>query len=240
MRNVVSGDETNCDWAIKPKKTLNWRGAKTVEAQGACSSGRASVMLCVSAAGEMLHPFLIFTGSKKGTIRKKELVKLDGYPTMMRYTTQGKAWMDEVTMLEWVDVVWKPFVHGKLGLFLLLIDEASSHLTAEVMKCIGELRTILVVVPGGYTSKLQIMDVGINKPFKQYYEDSSEEFVRNWVYRHEAGVKPKPTRVDIAKWVSNAWNSITKATVMNTWRKCGYIDQCTVDEWMQPAIDDSY
>jgi hypothetical protein len=181
--------------------------------------------LCVTASGYKLDPFLIFTGSKKGPIRTKELQALVGFPKGIHYTTQAKAWMDEVTMLEWVKFVWKPFTQSRPGLFLLILDEARAHMTSDVVKAISQCKTFLEIIPGGYTSKLQVLDVGINRPFKHYYEDQSEQFVRKWTYDHPPGEKAKPTRQDVAHWVWNAWDSIKEDGIVNTWRHCGYINR---------------
>jgi hypothetical protein len=240
LGNVVNGDETNCDWAVSPKKTLNKKGAKTCEANACSSSGRSTVLLCVSAAGVKLEPFVIYTGSKKGTIAKKELRNSvsNGYPLHMHYTTQKSAWMDEETMLEWIEVVWKPFTDMRPGLFLLILDEARAHLTEKVSKRLSELRTIYEIIPGGYTSKLQVLDVGINRPFKHYYKEASESFVRHWVNGHVPGEKPHPLRQDVAKWILHAWGKISKATIMSTWRHVGYIKTSDVNFYVDTNSSD--
>jgi hypothetical protein len=35
------------------------------------------------------------------------------------------------------------------------------------------------IIPGGYTSKLQVMDVGLNRPFKFYYQEAAFAFFDN-------------------------------------------------------------
>jgi hypothetical protein len=239
LDNVVNGDETNADWAIPPKRSLNKKGAKTCEANGAASSGRSTVLLCVSGAGSKLEPFVIFNGSKKGTIRKKELTRLVGYPLFLQYTTQQSAWMDEETMLEWIEIVWKPYTNMRRGLFLLLLDEARAHLTDKVVKRLSELKTILEIIPGGYTSKLQVLDVGINRPFKRYYEECSEEFVRKWTSKNPPGVKPKPSRVDVANWIDESWKKITRGTILNTWRHIGFIKPKDAEYYLATSSSDS-
>jgi DDE superfamily endonuclease len=49
-----------------------------------------------------------------------------------------------------------------------LLDEFPVHLTSKVGTVFVELNTEIEVIPGGYTSKLQVLDVGINKPLKTY------------------------------------------------------------------------
>jgi hypothetical protein len=223
QENIVNGDETNCDWSPPPKKTLSREGANSVAANSTSSSQRCTALLCVTAAGTKLPPFVIFSGTKNGRIKNKELVGLLGYPTGLVYTCQKCAWMDEPTMLEWLEFVWKPFVESREGLCLLLLDEARSHMTAKVVRRLGELRTVFEIIPGGYTAKLQVLDVGLNRPFKFYYQEASQEFVRNWTMNHLPGEKPKPTRQIVAGWISHAWSHIDQDMIRNTWRRCDYI-----------------
>jgi hypothetical protein len=56
-----------------------------------------------------------------------------------------------------------------------------------VCRQISDLGTILEIIPGGYTSKLQVLDVGINRPFKYYYEEMSYDFVREWTAKNVPG-----------------------------------------------------
>jgi hypothetical protein len=158
----------------------------------------------------------------------------------MRYTTQQSAWMDEESMLEWIEVVWQPFTRQRKGLCLLILDEARSHLTDKVQRRFSELNTLLEIIPGGYTAKLQVLDVGINRPFKKYYEEASEEFVRRWVMKNAAGVKPKPSRVDVSHWIQDSWSRIKRESIMNTWRRIGYIKQSEVDFYLADSSDGDY
>jgi hypothetical protein len=212
-------------------------GERTIAAQGSASSQRSSALLCVTASGERLPPFVIFSGSKNGPIRKKELVNLHGYPKDMVYTTQKSAWMDEATMVEWVECVWKPFVMKRKGLCLLILDEAKSHMTSTVCRQISDLGTILEIIPGGYTSKLQVLDVGINRPFKYYYEEMSYDFVREWTAKNVPGEKPKPSRQDVAKWIQSAWSMISSDTIVRTWRRCEYVLEDKVQSNDTPTVN---
>jgi hypothetical protein len=59
------------------------------------------------------------------------------------------------------------------------------------------------------------MDVGINKPFKNYVRSQFEI----WLIANLDNAKPQ--RKDVAKWISNAWNEIEQRTIVNSWRKAG-------------------
>lgn len=77
------------------------------------------------------------------------------------------------------------------------------------------LRQVEFVV-NGYTSKLQILDVGINKPFKQYCRERQVEYMVS-----QNSAIEKPTRQVVAHWALEAWNRITIDTIKNSWRRVG-------------------
>jgi DDE superfamily endonuclease len=70
-------------------------------------------------------------------------------------------------MLKGVKNIWRPSTLAKGGrMTYLLLDECQSHMTSAVGRAFAECNTEIDIIPGGYTSKLQAKDVGINKPFK--------------------------------------------------------------------------
>jgi len=47
-----------------------------------------------------------------------------------------------------------------------LLDAASGHKTADVKEIFKKQGTMLAMIPGGLTSKLQPLDISVNKSFK--------------------------------------------------------------------------
>jgi hypothetical protein len=119
-------------------------------------------------------------------------------------------------------MVWQPFVDSKTGLCLLLIDDFKAHMTAKVCRKFAACRTILEIIPPGYTSKLQVMDVGLNKPFKMHYGDQVDCFVRDFTLNNIPGTKAKPGRRLVASWIDTAWGKVTKEMCTNTWKHCDF------------------
>ena len=68
-----------------------------------------------------------------------------------------------------------------------------------------------------YTSKLQVLDVGINKPFKNNVDTAYE----TWLISNQ---NTKVHRKDIARFIDNAWQSIPNECVENTWEHIGLLD----------------
>ena len=59
------------------------------------------------------------------------------------------------------------------------------------------------------------MDVGVNKPFKGYVREVSENFMLG---------NPKNRKVkweDIAQWIHTGWEEVKVETITRTWNKIG-------------------
>ena len=67
----------------------------------------------------------------------------------------------------------------------------------------------------GYTSKLQTLDVGIKKSFKDYWRQWQASFI----IANPSNCKP--SRQIITKWASETWNKVTKESIINTWNHIG-------------------
>jgi DDE superfamily endonuclease len=127
-----------------------------VSIKGADSSSRCTVMLGASISGKNIPPLL-----QTGHI-KREIARKEGNPEEMEYDVQERAWMDEALMYEWIKKIWKPVtIHNNI--MYLILDECRSHLAMAVRKVFADCNTGVDLIPGGYTNKLQPMDVGFNK-----------------------------------------------------------------------------
>jgi DDE superfamily endonuclease len=108
----------------------------------------------------MLRPFVIFKESCRVEIKVRFLQQ-------MEYGMRQKGWMDENLMLQWIEQVWKPSVtYFEVSYFIL--DCCTSHVTTAVKEAFDNCNTELVFILKDYTSKLQLIDDGINKPFQTY------------------------------------------------------------------------
>lgn len=105
-------------------------------------------------------------------------------------------------------------------------------MTTAVCAAIADCNTELEIIPGGYTSKLQVMDVSLNKPFKDRVRDQVEDFILN------EPIGSKPTRQIVSHWISRSWNCIPPLFVQNGWRKAGYLTQGLDVAEIDSASDD--
>ena len=84
----------------------------------------------------------------------------------------------------------------------------------SVVDRLAQLGTRSEFIVAGCTSTLQVLDVGVNRPFKGNMQTLFTE------HMIKTGGQ-KPSRKDVANWISAAWNSITHQTITNTWRHVG-------------------
>jgi hypothetical protein len=142
--------------------------------------------------------------------------------------------MDETKMLDWVERIWKPWAATKKGTTYLLMDEFASHMTAKVKLAIYACDSEIDFIIAGYTSKLQVLDVGLNRPYKDEYRRQFEQFM---VTSNTA----KPHRQDVANWAWNAWKTVNTSMILNTWRRViafGDEEEADEEEMIYESDDD--
>ena len=127
------------------------------------------MMLACLGDGTKLPPYVVF---KRKTL-PKDLV----LPRGIRVRAQAKGWMDESLVKDWLNSVWTK-VGGLLRKRNLLVwDSFRAHLSDNVKRVLKNSRTDVAVIPGGMTSLLQPLDVGVNKPFK----DNLRQYWNEWM-----------------------------------------------------------
>ena len=103
---------------------------------------------------------------------------------------------------------------------LLLLDSFSAHLKDSVKAAIkGKTNVDLAVVPGGYTSLLQPLDVGIIKPFKDGYRRRWHHWMLSNAFSNINKLK-RPDYLTVCQWVSESWEDLRmKAVIPNSFRR---------------------
>ena len=206
-------DETPLYFDIVPNHVLDRKGKKSIIVRTTGSEKRhLTIVLCVTHEGEVLPALAIFKG--------KRPLKIKAQDVFIR--TQQKAWMDEEMMLEWIDLVWEPATEGKRA--LLVLDSFSAHITNDVKKRLKEINTVPLVIPGGCTSKIQPLDVCLNKPFKSFARKHWSEYVMAQAEQVTTTKKLNPPqKQDVANWVSDAVHKLQDQSgmVIKSFATCG-------------------
>lgn len=158
LKYIGNMDETPLWFDLPSNSTIDHKGAKTVSIRttGHERSSFTVVLACM-ADGSKLPAVCIF---------KLKNVPKENFPHGIHIRANEKGWMNEKEMLWWIETVWtsrNPFGNSRS---LLVLDSFRGHIVNSVKNRLVEKNTNIAVIPGGCTSKLQPLDVAINKSFK--------------------------------------------------------------------------
>jgi hypothetical protein len=120
--------------------------------------------------------------------------------------------MTSELMVKWLKEVW----HRRPGSRLkkrgiLVLDAFKGHLTDRVKTVASNLlNTHLVIIPGSITSQLQVLDVVVNKPFK----DRVRRLYGEWLLSGNCSLTPagnirRPSEALLGQWTKTAWDDIS-------------------------------
>ena len=111
---------------------------------------------------------------------------------------------------EWGNVFTNPLSTGSSGK-ILVADMHTAQQTDAVKRLLVNKKTFLVNVPPGCTSRVQPLDVSVNKPFKNRVREQFEKHLDENLDRYVEGkLTASERRVLTTKWVANAWEKLSE------------------------------
>lgn len=183
-------------------RTVEGRGKDSVKIDSTGhEKANFTVLLCVTASGELLNPMLIF---------KKKLVPKETFPNDVVVRTNITGWMTADLMKDWIEECW-PNRDDDPSKSLLLMDSARAHLTDDVRNSFKE-RAKVAIISGGMTRFLQPLDVRINKPFKDNLRRGWDAWMANEenVKFIKSGRRKRMSYAGAATLVSESFKAVTK------------------------------
>jgi hypothetical protein len=214
---IINMDETPIFFDMPRSSTVTGKGAKEVRIRGTKGGKkRVTYVVSCSAAGEMLKPMVIFKGKTKQTLKNTKQRERD-----VLVTFQAKGWMDQGIMRKWIKSILTP--HTKVRHCLLVFDSFRAHLTDEVLQSLAKVNTTVVVIPGGCTSKVQPVDVSLNKPIKDIVRGLWEDLMVQHVNQSTTSSAPSVSKDDIVDWIvrANTLLSTQGNCVTKSFKVCG-------------------
>jgi hypothetical protein len=214
LSQMGNADEVAVFFDMPRNYTLSEKGQKqvTVKTTG-YEKLRVTVMLSVTADGNKLPPYIILN---RKTMPKETFC--DG--VIVR--AHKNAWMTAELMQDWLGSVWERRPGGLLNRnSMLVMDAFRGHLTEEIKTRLKNKNCDLVVIPGGMTSQLQPLDVGVNKPFK----DRIRTQYNQWLSENEHALTPtgkikRASAATLVEWISNAWKELKTDSITKSFLKC--------------------
>nr|XP_024218269.1 tigger transposable element-derived protein 6-like [Halyomorpha halys] len=203
--DIFNADETALFFRCIPSATFTFKGDPCHG--GKLSKERVTLLLAASMSGKEKLPLLMIGKSKKPRC-------LRGVRTLpLNYKNNIKAWMTRDIFTDWLRSI---DIHMRLNKrkILLFIDNCSAHTHLPQFENIK-----IIFLPPNTTSRLQPMDQGIIKNFKQLYRTEVVKLILQKIENHET--------VDITilaamRLARRAWNDVKSATVANCFKKSGF------------------
>uniref|UniRef100_A0AAQ5X707 HTH CENPB-type domain-containing protein n=1 Tax=Amphiprion ocellaris TaxID=80972 RepID=A0AAQ5X707_AMPOC len=130
------------------------------------------------ADGTKLPPYVVL---------KRKTVPKEAMPAGIIVRAQEKGWMETELVVDWLKVVWGRRRWGlRKKRNMLILDAFRGHLSDPVKKQVKAMNGDLVIIPGGMTSQLQVLDVVVNKPFK----DNLRKKYTEWLLSGDHALTP--------------------------------------------------
>ena len=151
-------DETPMTFDLPSNTTVDEIGIRTVSIRttGHEKTNFTVVLTCM-ADGTKLPPLIIF---------KLKKIPKGNFPPEVIVHANPTGWMNENEMLYWIENVWVKRARLSNPQSLLVLDSFSAHIVDSVKRRFSEKNTNIAVIPEGLTSRLQPLDISMNKSFK--------------------------------------------------------------------------
>lgn len=172
---IYNVDETGL--TTVPKSQSKIIAMKRRRQVGTLTSGERgqliTAVLCMSAAGHYVPPFLIFP-----RVRMKDEL-LDGTPAETAYSCHISGWMQTHIFIEWMHHFIKHVKPSKDDPILLLLDGHVTHTkNLDLIDLAREHGVILLCFPPHCTHRLQPLDVSFMAPLSTFYSQEVKAWLR--------------------------------------------------------------
>ena len=144
------------------------RGTKRVERVMEHSKVAISLMLCISASGDILPPFVVY--------KAENLYGnwCNGGPAGSRYDVTKTGWSDSRTFELWFRHIFLPHVENIPGEKVVIADNLASHFTSTVVSLCRENNIYFTTIPPNSTHLMQPLGVAFFEPLKSYWRSVLE------------------------------------------------------------------
>lgn len=192
--HIFNYDESNlCDDPGKSKGIFR-RGIKYPERVVNFSKSATSIMVCGSASGVLLPPYIIYKSDcmwdtwcqngPKGTPCCSRPCCSRG----TRYARTKHGWLDAQTFEDWFKLTFVPHAKRLEGQKIIIGDNLAAHINIAVLKLCEENQISFICLPANATHICQPLDVAFFRPLKQAWRKKLLE----WKQSHpRSGPLPK-------------------------------------------------
>ena len=213
LDHIGNMDEVPVYFDMLSKFTMDFQGSSDIRVTTTGSEySRFTVVLCVTASRIKLPAYIIF--------RRKTIPKFN-HPSNVIVSANEKSCMTASETLLWHEAIWmkrKNVMFNRKS--LLMLDGAPGHKTDNVKEKFHRSGTLMAMIPGGLTKKLQVLDISVNKSFKSRLRSRWENWLINGYKNYtKSGNLKRVSYEEITKWISEAWNEVPVSTITSGFKK---------------------
>jgi hypothetical protein len=253
---VVNMDQTGVHLVSASSFTYEVAGSSDVAIVGAEDKRQITACVAASLRGDLLPLQLIFQGK---TARSQPASTAASTAARVDITCSDNHWSTQETMQRWITNILLPHSERMIsthGLnanahILLLLDCWAVHKSVEFRGWLQREhpRIHLVFVPANCTSKLQLADVALQRPFKSCISQSFNEWAADAVAKQiksgeviglaaqlgMAAIKPL-----VLQWCVDSWKGLRerKQLILDGWeRSCLSMFDITSEHRRNDAVE---
>ena len=124
-------------------------------------------------------------------------------------------------MGDWTEEVWiRRNNPGPADKSILSLDSAKCHLTAYAKNAVGSTAH-MAVIPARMTKVLQVLDVSVNKVFKDNLRKKWEQFMIDKA-KHtftKSGNMKRASYAEVCRWIVESWDEVRPETIIKGFKK---------------------
>ena len=180
--HIFNYDESNLTDDPGKKKLLYRRGIKYPEKVMNHSKSSTTIMVCGSASGTLLPPYVVYRsehlwdtwtqGGPKGSPCCSEPCCSRG----THYNRTNHGWMEAQSFSDWFHSVFLPHSRRLEGRKVLIGDNLASHFSDEVLSTCESENISFVCLPANSTHICQPLDVSFFRPMKMAWRSKLTEW----------------------------------------------------------------
>jgi len=214
--NILNYDETNLADDPGRKKVILRRGTKYPERVMDSSKSAVSLMYAACGDGTLLPPYVVY----------KALHIYDawtiGGPKGARYNRSKSGWFDLHCFRDWFEKIALPHLKSLTGKKIMLGDNLSSHLSADVVKMCEENNIHFCFLTPNSTHLSQPLDVAFFRPMKVAWRKILEKFKKSGAGRKQASI-PKEVFPSLLRELTNTMQENAGENIRSGFEKCGIV-----------------
>ncbi|GET00252.1 pogo transposable element with KRAB domain [Rhizophagus clarus] len=156
--------------------------------------------------------------------------------TVVLVCTADGTKLPPVIIFKLVNVLCEKFPDGVIirairdGWMNKILDSFTAHKTTTVKNRFREKHTDIAVILGGLTSRLQPLDVSLNKSFKskvrRLYNNWMNDAIKDYT---PSGKIKRPTYSLVANWIKENWDSMDTNMIKRSFKRKGIEEENEID-----------